>query len=361
MKTSGSFVALFAAYFCATLVIAGQNGETYKNPMMHYSNDDAIVKNLRHGLEQPSSYSHSIESGLIGIWKPVPGSSIYDLPGDVLENIEFRKDGTVKYNYESKNKKQTVAKTGIYEVCHLGSAKRGLPSGRNPNVIIKDNTHSKTVIPFVDVYVGLDNRFPLQWGALLKFKDMEGNEYVFVRDKEKMQKQGYGELVDFVPGVDVTSEKAMPKGQKRESNSHVTREILAELKEGDLTVHKKNKAILRLMNEGDSSCVPFLIELSTNCDNPLVIRQNAIRALGQIGDKEAVPTLINILEQAVPGDIQDEAESEAIIRRKVVTALGYIGDTTALPVLKKVAKSDKEYQSVRELAEIAIRKIEENK
>jgi len=118
----------------------------------------------------------------------------------------------------------------------------------------------------------------------------------------------------------------------------------------------RNKAILALMNLKDKSAVPVLIA-HVEGDYGLVVRQNAIRALGAIGNKQGVSPLLNILKRPVKGNITDEAEDEAILRRNAVLALGEIGDASALPTLEALAQERSEYQSVREFAVIAANKI----
>ena len=123
------------------------------------------------------------------------------------------------------------------------------------------------------------------------------------------------------------------------------------------SISERNKEIIRLMNEGDTTCVPVLLE-HMKAEHILVVRQNAIRALGKVGDKRAISPLLDILRSPVQGKLDDEAENEAILRRSAVVALGDIGNPTALTVLKIVAESGREYQSVRDLARITAKKLE---
>ena len=40
-------------------------------------------------------------------------------------------------------------------------------------------TEENRAIPFINVSVGLDSRFPTSLGNLLKFYDLDGKEYIF--------------------------------------------------------------------------------------------------------------------------------------------------------------------------------------
>lgn len=157
-------------------------------------------------------------------------------------------------------------------------------------------------------------------------------------------------------------EEAKAKENKDEEPSAEARrqqvdEAMATLRKKGSSPYHRNKAVLALGNSGDRSTVQVLIAELEHTNDP-VVKQNAIKALGWLRDKQAVPCLLKIVEAPVQGKIDEEAGTESIFRRQAVLALGEIGDPSALSVLKKVAKSDKEYQSVRELAEITIRKLE---
>lgn len=121
-------------------------------------------------------------------------------------------------------------------------------------------------------------------------------------------------------------------------------------------MYKQHKAILRIMNEGDSSCVSALIPF-TMPDKDSLLRQDAVKALGTIGSHSAVSRLIEMIQTPVMSRAYDEEEDEAILRREVVLALGRVGDAAALAALDCVASARHEYESVRELARAAIARL----
>jgi len=156
------------------------------------------------------------------------------------------------------------------------------------------------------------------------------------------------------------SKASLSPGKEAATHEPVDRQKVREyvliLEDQQTPQHKRNQAILALMQMDDGSAVPALIAQVEGSYEP-VVKQNAIRALGKIGDKRALVSLLKILKEPVKGDVEDEGEEQAILRRSAVLALGDIGDVSARPVLEAVAQDSKEYQSVRELAAIAAEKI----
>ena len=328
------------------------SGEQYEDFLKRYSRKSAEIIQLSQSVKEPSDYSKSIQSKLVGHWICVPEISS-DMPKIVLKSFTFYENGTVKYSYEVKDENRIIEMTGSYEICHKGSLKH-LP-GKEPNVIIGSQARDDSLVfPLISVSVGYDNRLSMPPGELLKFSDLDGNQFVFILENETPDRRLLYIDTSYVDTIE--KEGYGNRKQERVANATVTKEVLASLRKGKLTEPQKNKAILRLMNEGDSSSVPTLVEHLSNVHS-LVVRQNAIGALGNIGDKRAVAPLLKILKEPVKGDTADEGEEEAILRRSAVLALGDIDDASALPVLEAVAQDSKEYQSVRELAAIAVEKI----
>lgn len=169
----------------------------------------------------------------------------------------------------------------------------------------------------------------------------------------------YGVLdIDKIPQTPMIEVAPLPTAEDIKKQNDADRAVfLKRLQQDDLTDHERQKTTVRLISIGDASCVPLLLD-QLKGDYHTVVKQQTMRALGAIGDRRAVPALIEILEQPVVGDLENES-SEAILRRHAVRALEKIGDPAALPVLEKIVASTHEYQSVRERAGIAIRRIKE--
>ena len=88
-----------------------------------------------------------------------------------------------------------------------------------------------------------------------------------------------------------------------------------------------------------------------------LLRQDAVKALGAIGSRLALPRLAEMIQTPVASQKYEEDEDEAILRREIVIALGRIGGGSARAVLESVASAQKEYKSVRELAREAVRRL----
>lgn len=121
-------------------------------------------------------------------------------------------------------------------------------------------------------------------------------------------------------------------------------------------LYSQHKAIMRIMNEGDSSCASTLIPF-TMPEKDSLLRQDAVRALGAVGSSPAMSRLIEMLKEPVVSQQYDEDEDAAILRREIVCALEKTGDASALPVLESVALSKTEYKSVREMAQGAVERL----
>ncbi|HBV87384.1 MAG TPA: HEAT repeat domain-containing protein [Desulfosporosinus sp.] len=94
--------------------------------------------------------------------------------------------------------------------------------------------------------------------------------------------------------------------------------------------------------------IPQAFDLLMKClgDNDSLIRARACEALGQIGNKSAVSSLIPLLRDPVVG-----------VREMAVQALGEMGDVLAMNELLRVAEDYGESINVRERARGAVRKI----
>lgn len=81
--------------------------------------------------------------------------------------------------------------------------------------------------------------------------------------------------------------------------------------------------------KGDSRVIETLINIASDNDNPLHVREVAIRSLGDIGDRRAIGLLINTLKT-----------SSFALRRSSIEALGRIGDPSAIPHIEALLESE---------------------
>lgn len=124
-------------------------------------------------------------------------------------------------------------------------------------------------------------------------------------------------------------------------------------------------AALLLGEIGDRSAVPALVECVGQDEN-VRVRRRAIEALGKIGDTSAVPAITAALKSednlerrdaaralgalgdtsAVPGLIEALKDEEGFVRRDAALALGLLGDRSAVPALQDLTGEPPEDFSV---------------
>ena len=77
--------------------------------------------------------------------------------------------------------------------------------------------------------------------------------------------------------------------------------------------------------------------LSDLADSDPLVRRDAARALGELGDRAAVPALVDALRRRIP-EPDDESHAEHASRAAAAVALGKIGDPAAAePLLEAIA------------------------
>lgn len=119
-------------------------------------------------------------------------------------------------------------------------------------------------------------------------------------------------------------------------------------------------AAIALGEIGDGAAVPALSQIiagggskkkKSKSDEEEFVVRSAVRSLGQIGSRSAVPTLISALQN----------ESNSIdTRREAAVGLGLLGDTAALPALNAAFQANTD-PYLSEAAQIAIRQINRTK
>lgn len=326
--------------------------------LLRHSSAESGISELSVGVsERPSDHSLAVAHDIIGRWTAMPmvSKTLTQNPEVTWQSICFDTNGHVEISYKLASKGDAQQFVGTYEVIHKATVGKGNP----PNIVIRStNAQDNNLNVLVNVRVGEFNYFPPDV-PVLWFQDHDGHHYVFepvgisAERRVKLLGRGSAEIEGGARG----QEEQRGRQSTRVVDTNLTRQICAKLETADLREPERNKEIVRLMNEGDGTCVPVLLA-HLKAEHSLVVRQNAIRALGKVGDKRAVSPLLDILRAPVQGKVEDEADDEAILRRNAVVALGDIGDSAALPVLRTVSESAREYQSVRDLARITAKKLE---
>lgn len=94
----------------------------------------------------------------------------------------------------------------------------------------------------------------------------------------------------------------------------------------------RNAAAEALGDHGDKSAVPALID-AMKIDSRWYVRGSAANALGKLGDKSAMPALIEAMKNDKAGD--------GWVCMAAAKALGKLGDKSAVPALIEAIKNDK--------------------
>lgn len=89
------------------------------------------------------------------------------------------------------------------------------------------------------------------------------------------------------------------------------------------------------------------------------VRRSAVRSLGQIGSRSAVPALIAVLETGESGSSESSNSSSSSgtdVQREAARALGIIGDRSAMPALQRVLLTSRD-PYLSQTASEALRKL----
>tara|TARA_B100000214_G_C23910672_1_gene601127 strand:- start:66 stop:563 length:498 start_codon:yes stop_codon:yes gene_type:complete len=127
-------------------------------------------------------------------------------------------------------------------------------------------------------------------------------------------------VADRIPGVSEYG-SVDPAPPSTETEVSTLRETLLD---EDSKMFERMRAVFSLRNNRSSDAVNALCE-GFNANSAL-LRHELAYVLGQMQDKLAVPTLINVL--------RDESE-HVMVRHEAAEALGAIGDRSARPILQQ--------------------------
>jgi HEAT repeat protein len=119
--------------------------------------------------------------------------------------------------------------------------------------------------------------------------------------------------------------------------------LVAAINDPDMRIRIKAIDVLGRMRAPDA--IPLLVQQLFMRDTDLGTRQRILACLGKIGDARATTPIVDFLARA----------GDPATRGNAIFALGEIGDRAALPPLEAIADSDD--QVLRGLAQEAVRKI----
>ena len=100
-------------------------------------------------------------------------------------------------------------------------------------------------------------------------------------------------------------------------------------------VNLKTLCIKAISNFKDTKCIPVLLYCLNDKNANYKMRLKAAEALGNIGDKNAVESLINV--------VSDEDEKSVYVRESAAVALGMIGDLRAIDPFLTILEAKKNF------------------
>ncbi len=175
-----------AKLFLFLLILFGVSVILLHNPRTHipiyYAAQDLRIENLCQEDVQPSAYSQSLESAILGNWVYVPQMS--DSSQLISwHHFHFQENGKVQFSFKIKDTNAKIQQKGEYQFCHRGSARRY--PGRSPHIMITVNSliDRKNKLPLFDVRIGLDSRFPVS-KDILSFQDSDGKQHFFIQEQK---------------------------------------------------------------------------------------------------------------------------------------------------------------------------------
>lgn len=292
---------------------------------------------------------------IIGTWKAcrLPSHLLRPSTDITWKEICFATNGLVTIILSDDDGNSARKLAGAY--AFLNKAKAGYASKHEIRIWLKGVKDASPVV-LHNVRIGEFSCFP-RGRHVLWFRDDNGMDCVYEPLLNGMVNTNrcieVNSLITEDP-ADSTVSKDKRKGVR------FSQKLCEGLIRAAPDVYEQHKAILSIMNEGDSSCVPALIPF-TMPDKDSLLRQDAVKALGEIGSPSAVARLTEMLKTPVVSRQYAEDEDDAVLRRTIVLALDAAGDVSALPALESVVSSKADYDSVRQLAQSAVERLSKRK
>ncbi len=336
--------------------LAAEGAASQTLPVKSYRQDDPVVLELRETYDTEPDRNDPITRMLSSTWRRLDEKRRM-ATGPGIQELVFRQDGkadcTFRYSNGTEHTMRGLSYSLSYDKLH-----EKYP-GRPPALLLF--LEDSQVVPFVQIRIGNDSRFPLEYNLLI-FRLLDGNECFYVAIDEKGEMTG-----DKIEQEDADGSGKTTMARKEDSieGTNKTRrpakEICDELDKGQIPDAKRYKLTLELLESGERSYETETVLLrQLEESHSYVLRQNTIKALGSVGGTRTVTVLSRLLDTPPDGNTDDDDASEAGIRRQLVWALETIDDVSALPLLDKIRKSEAEYQSVRDVAGMAFDRILEH-
>ena len=161
--------------FLAAEGVAGQ-----PLPVKSYRQDDQAVLELRETYDTEPDVHDPITGMLSSTWRRLDEKRQM-ATGPGIQELAFRQDGKADCTFRHSNGTEHTLR-GLPYLLSYDKLHATYP-GRPPALLLF--LEDDQVVPFVQVRIGKDSRFPLEYGDLLKFRLLDGTDLFFVAVDEK--------------------------------------------------------------------------------------------------------------------------------------------------------------------------------
>ena len=288
------------------------------------------------GVRNESNRINDISLRLKGRWIPIysMSSGLSVNTNFLWSSISFSTNQMVEMRYENMEVGRKIFLQGKYKV--------------------RNNSYKSTIDIYNDgdriftlfkVRIGAFSCFPREV-PVMWFNDSDGHDYTFTRDNVSDEDKNL--LLGRSLSISMSVESESSDDSKKRELTGADLEVKLEGK-WCKNIYEKHKILLEVMNSGDMTCTPYVLKFLDKKED-FILRIDAIRALGAMGNPKVAPPLLALLETPIVKPLSEEDGEEAILRRTLVSALANIGGENVCDALRKIGESGQEYKSVRELA-----------
>jgi len=169
-----------------------------------------------------------------------------------------------------------------------------------------------------------------------------------------------GTLPQKVKETQEEKESAAPvSAEEKEARRKEVQAVLKEMASTEMASERLARAVQRIGEIGESQDAMPIIEKARQRNAHWIVRQQALRALGKLGGRDARNYLLEQVQAPMPrdADLDDYGDIQAMLRSQAALALGECGDATVVNILDRISKDEKQFKRVKEGCSKAIAQI----